>query len=87
MYQSAAKEEIDSLVARMGIGWLVRRWEKTTNRVCPSTGRTVEFEDVLAGHYSLPRIGGNSENGYEVCPDWEYLVSLFKEGHWDGKYQ
>lgn len=67
MYQSA-KEEIDSLVARMGIGWLVRRWEATLNRVCPVTGRTVEFEDVLEGRYSLPRIGGDSANGYEVYP-------------------
>lgn len=52
------------------------RWELTKTRTCPVTGNPVTFEQVIAGQYALPRIGGDSENGYEVWPTQEYLRDL-----------
>ena len=52
------------------------RWERTYRRTCPVTGNPVTFEQVLAGQYSLPRLDGNSDNGYEVWPRDEYLRDL-----------
>lgn len=57
----------------MSIDRLITRWEKTRRRTCPVTGHEVTFEKVVAGQYSLLRISGDSENGYEVCPSEEYL--------------
>jgi len=63
-------------IVKMDISHLILRWERTMDRTCPVTGSSVTFEQVLAGQYSLPRIGGDSENGYEVWPTEEYLRHL-----------
>jgi len=60
----------------LGIDHLILRWEYTKERVCPVTGAPVAFEQVLAGQYHLPRIGGDSANGYEVYPTESYLRHL-----------
>lgn len=60
----------------MSIDHLLTRWARTINRICPITGSPVVFEQVIAGHYSLPRIGGDSDNGYEVYPTYEYVKHL-----------
>ena len=52
------------------------RWEQTKVRTCPVLGTPVTFEQVMAGQYALPRINGDSENGYEVCPEDEYLHDI-----------
>lgn len=60
----------------MSIDHLLKRWERTLNRTCPITGSPVAFEQVIAGQYCLPRINGDSANGYEVYPTEEYLTYL-----------
>jgi hypothetical protein len=66
------------------------RWERTIRRVCPITGRHVELEDVEAGRYVMPRIDGDSANGYEVYPTGEHALNvielLLKEIKHEPKY-
>lgn len=73
---ASAKAQIDALTARYGTAWIEDRWARTIDRTCPFTGKEVTLADVLAGDYILPRIGGDSENGYEVWPSKECFATL-----------
>ena len=77
------QDDKHSREARMdlhGPNWLIERWTRTHDRVCPFTGRVVTLEDVEKGMYSLPRIQADSAYGYEVYPTDEWLMELFQKG-------
>jgi hypothetical protein len=63
-----------------GPNWLIERWTRAHDRVCPFTGRQVTLEDVEKGMYSLPRIQGDSAYGYEVYPTTEWIMEIFQKG-------
>jgi hypothetical protein len=79
-YVQDDKHSREELMDRYGSGWLIERWTRTHDRVCPFTGRQVTLEDVEKGMYSLPRIQGDSAYGYEVYPTDEWLMELFQKG-------
>ena len=71
-----ARNELRIVGSYGGAHSFITRWENTYDRVCPITGNTVDVHDVLDGKYYLSRINGDSRNGYEVHPTYEYLDSL-----------
>lgn len=71
-----AHNEFELVQSYGGVSAFIRRWERTSNRVCPITGRAVHIDDILDGKYYTSRIGGDSANGYEVYPTDEYLLSI-----------